>query len=507
MTSYLRFGVLMLVSFALTPVIIRNLGSEEYGLWSLAFAVLGLFGLLDLGFGTGVVKWVAESSAAGDHERRNRLLSTVAAFYVVLALAAAGGIWVLGQSYDALFDIPAAQSDKAWALLWILALRSVLLSLPLSLFRGILFGEQRIYAINLIQLTAALFYGGAAWAALERGYGLLAVAWLNLAGMLVEHVAYLVVAIWRTRNLRISPSLIDLSLVREVIAFSSATGIVNIGTFVLFRMGPMIVKAHQPLQVVAVYAVGLKLVEAANMLVKQYINVLAPLAAAFGRMNDGGRIRFLLLNCTKYALATTMLLVIPALACGRELLVLWVGPEFTGAAAILAILMATMVISVPQMLASNVLAMTGHHRFMAIATVAAAAINVAVSLVLVRPLGLVGVALGTVSAALVIDVFVIIRKACAEYGLGYGQYLAGAVLPAAWPAALQFLLLWALGTRWPVETWSALGLQWGLSSLLYAVLLWSFGLQPVERTVVKGLLGWSGRRQSAVAVTSEGVRG
>ena len=44
--------------------IIGQLGMETFGLWSLIFAVIGIFGLMDFGFATAAVKTVAEATGA-----------------------------------------------------------------------------------------------------------------------------------------------------------------------------------------------------------------------------------------------------------------------------------------------------------------------------------------------------------------------------------------------------------------------------------------------------------
>ncbi|MGB7552037.1 MAG: hypothetical protein WBM15_10825, partial [Chromatiaceae bacterium] len=51
-SNYLRVIVGIAVMFFLIPFTVGHLGLDLFGLWSLVFAVVGLFGLLDLGFAT-----------------------------------------------------------------------------------------------------------------------------------------------------------------------------------------------------------------------------------------------------------------------------------------------------------------------------------------------------------------------------------------------------------------------------------------------------------------------
>ena len=63
--NYGKMLVQIAAVFVLTPYIIAHIGPADFGLWSLVISWLGLLGLLDLGFGTGVVKYVAECQGSG----------------------------------------------------------------------------------------------------------------------------------------------------------------------------------------------------------------------------------------------------------------------------------------------------------------------------------------------------------------------------------------------------------------------------------------------------------
>src|ERR1700733_6052122 len=187
-TNYGRMLIQMAYVFVLTPYIIARIGADDYGLWSLVISALGFLSLLDLGFGTGVVKYVAECHGSGDIHKRNRILSTLAAVYLAIAIASGVCIAVLSVLFNQLFGIPAAQHQKATALLWILAVRFVLLALPLGLFRNALFGEQKVYLINVIQVVSTVALAAGTWFALRQGYDVVALAWVNLAAMLIEYL-------------------------------------------------------------------------------------------------------------------------------------------------------------------------------------------------------------------------------------------------------------------------------------------------------------------------------
>ena len=104
--NYGRMLVQIATLAVLTPYIIGHIGRDDFGLWSLVISALGFLSLLDLGFGTGVVKYVAECHGSGDTERRNRILSTLTAVYLAIAVASGVCIAVLSLRFNQIFDIP-----------------------------------------------------------------------------------------------------------------------------------------------------------------------------------------------------------------------------------------------------------------------------------------------------------------------------------------------------------------------------------------------------------------
>ena len=104
-------------------------------------------------------------------------------------------------------------------------------------------------------------------------------AWVNLAAVFVEHLLYVFLAYRFVFQLRLSPSLARASLLGEATSFGVFQFLVSVSPFRSPPHDPIIVKLFVSLEAVAIYAVALKIAENTLMVVKQFINVLTPLAA------------------------------------------------------------------------------------------------------------------------------------------------------------------------------------------------------------------------------------
>jgi O-antigen/teichoic acid export membrane protein len=431
--SYVRFGVSVGVVFVITPLFIRVLGAEDFGLWSLVFALVGVVGLLDFGLLTTTTKYVAESKGRRDGRRRNEAVSALLFLYVSLAVVSVAVLWVSTRLLVPLFGLAPVAAAEAMPLIWILGVRAAVLGLPLSLFRGILCGEQRIALVSVVQAGAAVIYGVACWVALVNGKGLLELAWLNLGAMLVEHLVYVLLSFRLIPDLELSWRLLNWATLRAVCSFGASQFVVNASALVRLRSDPLIVKLFLPLSAVGVYAIGLKVAEYMHLLVKQGVNAVAPLIAELAGEGERGQIREVLLVSGKFALAPAAALAAAAYLLGEAAVLAWIGPEFESAGLVLSILLTATTLAMLESTASSVLAMSGYHRPAAIGAAASTVLNVVLSLLLVRPLGLAGVALGTLIATLLVDVFVITGLARRAYGITTKEYAWRVVAPATWP--------------------------------------------------------------------------
>lgn len=262
------------------------------------------------------------------------------------------------------------------------------------------------------------------------------------------------------------------------------SSVVAVAGLILLRTDPVIIKLYLPLSAVAVYAVALKIAEYGILLTKQLINVLTPLMAELHGSGDGEKIRFLLLNANKFAMAPAVAGVVAVGLLGREALGLWVGPEFSAGWPVLFILTAAGLASVPQMMASNVLTMTGHHRFTAFAALASVAVNLAGSLLLIRPFGLTGVAMGTLIATISIDLFLVLPRALRLHGVRAGAFLRRVVPPLVVPATAQLTLTWGMKEAFPPGSLLGLALISLPGLAAFAGAFWLLGMDASERSLV-----------------------
>jgi len=70
----------LFLGLVLSPIIIRQLGEERYGIWALGFALLEYLFVFDFGFRSGVVNLVARLHASDNALAMNQVINTALAY-------------------------------------------------------------------------------------------------------------------------------------------------------------------------------------------------------------------------------------------------------------------------------------------------------------------------------------------------------------------------------------------------------------------------------------------
>jgi O-antigen/teichoic acid export membrane protein len=251
---------------------------------------------------------------------------------------------------------------------------------------------------------------------------------------------------------------------------------------------------------VGVYSVGLRLSEALFRMTHQLHVFLFPMVVERNVEGNVQSQRLLMIRATRFQLAVAIAVCGAVAAVGDVLIPAWVGNGFEGSVPVLQILAFVVVLRAWQAMPGTLLKGTGHHKFVAAGASGCALANVLLSIALVKPLGIVGVALGTAIPVLILSAVVIFPVACRAVGLSTWRGYREIVWPTVWPAVVVIALLAATRHALPVRIIAVLA-HLALGGLVYAVLFFALGLDRDERRwfMVKVSELWRGRPALATA--------
>jgi O-antigen/teichoic acid export membrane protein len=435
--------IVFVVSFVLTPIILYYLGASVYGLWILLGSVVAYSSVLDLGIWGTIIKYVAEYQAQRNYNGARALLSTVLAFYLLVALLICLAGIIAAPYVPRLFNLDAAQHELASKLFVVISLTTGLAipcMFPLSILRGL----QRYEVVNGIDVAATLVTALASVIVLWAGGGVLGLALVNLATLSISLGA----GLWSLR--RLAPQLtIDLRaadwrMARQIFSFSWPLFMRDMATRLQTRTDEITIGLFLPVSAVGAYNIARRLSEATQTLTRQFMKTLLPLASQLNAEADFVRLRALYKTGTRMTIALVLALGSVLIVLAGPVLTLWVGAEYSSYAWVVTILTIAMIVATTQWPAMAVLQALSRHRILALSSLGNGIANLILSLLLVRPYGLVGVAMGTMLPTIVEYFLVVLPYSLDAIGVRLREAIGDIFVPALLPAAPTFLVLYAL---------------------------------------------------------------
>lgn len=476
-----------------TPVIVHAVGVTDYGIWILIATVASFGSILELGISAGLVKYVAEHSAREETDDAARIVGAATWLYRVLGLSIAfvAGLIALGAPLVLGLEGESATLARELGLLAALDLGFSMLPLaPLSVLKGL----QRFPAVNAIQAGIAVLSVVLVVIAIAVGGGIVTVSAVftfstALTAAISRFVARRAVPRYFSASARRDPE-----QVRRLVRFSRSVAVVQIAANLQGRFDAVIVTAALPVRNVTPYSFAQRLSDGTRTATDQFGRVLFPLASEINATRDPSAVRELFLTSTRLTLAIALAVGLPVALLGGPILEVWVGDQFAGYGTVVAILTCAAIVDLPSYPAAAVLqSVERHGPFAWMATISAIA-NVGLSIALVGPYGLEGIATGTLVASSVEIIVFVLPYAARVLGVSLWDFLSAVVVPLAGPAAVMAVLVIAGQALLPVTSLLRLIVVVSGSLAGYTIVYGMFGAAPRERELYRSALSALVRR-------------
>jgi O-antigen/teichoic acid export membrane protein len=434
----------LVVSYFLAPFLVHRLGNAEYGVWVLALSITGSLYLLDLGLRSSVLRFVSSAHAASDHEEASRVVS--AAFWVRLRV---GGLTLLLATiisiiFPRAFHIPEPLGTTAQKALFVIGL-TVSVSMPVSAISAVISALNRYDLQSYVSLLQLAIRAGGVVLILLRGKGILAIAICELSASLVGHSLSIIIVRSIYPELRIRMGTPTREVLRPLWSYGSYSFILLISMQLIYQTDNLIVGACISTTAVTLYSIGNSLCRYAQQLFSALTNTFVSAASVYEASGSRMRLRGLYLNGTRIIMALSLPILMTLIMRPHSFIGLWMGPQYSRASGTVArVLAIALTVSMLNSTASSIALGTGRHKPVAIWTIFEALFNVLLSILLARRVGLVGVAVGTLTPSIAVNLFLWPRFIPQIIEVGRAEILRKILVPAvicATPFAVASMLM------------------------------------------------------------------
>ena len=474
-SSWFSLGLNILIGVFLSPFILHRLGDAAFGIWVLIFSLTGYYGIFDFGIRSSIIRYVSKYTATHDREEVSGLINTAMFTYTCVG-ALSMIITLVGYIYiDRFFHIPPAfQSTARWLLLVVGT--SVALGFPLGVFGGMLEGLQKFYILNwtniafssVLRVVLIVFY-------LNRGYGLLTVALvtvgLPVAGSLVRAVMAL-----RSLPVKFSWKYVNRDAFHHMANYSGVTFMIIVASRLRFKTDALVIGTFLSSAAITYFYAGSRLVDYAGEVVSSLAQIFVPMSSQSDAAGNMDRLRKIFVAGNRTCAFTILPIAAAFVVLGKSIIEVWVGGKYVAQGyPVLLTLIIPYTLMMIQAASSRILFGMGKHGKLAIVTMIEGVSNLVLSILLVRPLGILGDALGTAIPLAGTYVLFMPHHLCSRLGIRISSYLRQTYslpLMLCAPLVLAFLLM----QRWFVaHTYGQLAAQLLVGGLVYgSCLAWVY---------------------------------
>lgn len=483
--SYISLAVTVITGLLYTPIMLRILGQNEYGLYQLVSSVVAYLSLLNLGLTGSYIRFYTKEKYEGDADGEAKLNGMFLLVFLAISIIATVIGAILLFNIHILGDKYSSEEYQTATFLMVFMLVNIIISFPNGLFVAYMSANERFVFPRSIMIITNIAIPLINLPVLYWGYGsrgLVVISTFMAVICFLMNIAYCVVKL----HMQFCFHGFRSGLLKELMGFTFfifLSDIVdqlntNVDKFLLGRiLGPVSV---------AIYSVGFNLKTYYTQISWAIPEVFVP---QFNRLVEERKDEELDEMFIKVGRVSNLVLapvILGFILYGKEFIFLWAGKDYHEAYYVTVILMLAAYVPSIQSIGVNIQNAMNKHKVRSWVYFAIAVINVLVSIQLIPKFGVIGTSLGTLFANILGNIIFMNIYYHKEMGLNMFAFWKAIFrfVPALMLSAVGGILI---GRVFMGSGWLNLGIQIILFMMLYFVFMWYLGMNQDEKELLIGV--------------------
>ncbi|HEX5434243.1 MAG TPA: flippase [Candidatus Angelobacter sp.] len=316
----------ILVAIICLPILKRALGTERLGIISLAWVVVGYFGMFDLGLSRALTKLVAEKLG---QKRTTEIVSLVwTSLFLLAGIGLIGtliAVWLTPWIVERALKVPLdLQQETMGAFYWICT--SIPFIVITAGLRGVLEALQQFRLATWIRVPMGIFSYLGPVAILPFTHNLETILAVLVFGRVMACIAHLLASFYALPELK-HRLLFQRSMLGPLLSFGSWMTVSNIVGPLMVTFDRFVIGAMISISAVAYYAVPSEAVMKVTLIPLALMGVLFPAFSTAGAV-DRSRLVLLCDAASRYLFIILLPAIIVLVAFAPDGLRLWLGQDF-----------------------------------------------------------------------------------------------------------------------------------------------------------------------------------
>lgn len=486
--SYISMSLNLLLGLLLIPYMLKKLGQEEYGLYTLIGSLVGYISLFDLGVSTTVLRYVSRYRADGNKKKMEIFIGTCFFIYAVTGFI----ILIVGLIFikylDVIFasSIDSLQIGKARVMFAIL-IGNLGISFVGHTYPAILKAYEKFILIKEIEISKNVIRTLSIFILLSLGFDSLKIVIVDASlNILVTTFQFLYVRF--SLQIPTIPRIWDKGIVKEIYRFSSYVFLSDLINQVNTRVGSFVLGIVSTTVQIAIFGLGITLTNYYSLFTSAFSGMFMPkLTKLTVKDRPMYEIEDVLIRVSRFQAKILMLIIIGFIAVGKQFLFLWAGKGYEQSYNVLILMMIAYYLPYTQTTLNTFAQVLNKHKIRNSIYGVIAIINITLMFILAKRAGAIGAAISTcITMVIGYGVFI---QGYYKFGMGVNmlRFLKETYLDTI-PAAIVGLGVGIFINYFSNGTWIFLFLNTVVIMIVYVLLIWFFGSSFYEKEQVRIVL-------------------
>ncbi len=308
----------MVVPFFLTPLVIRNLGRDAYGIWLLAVSTVAYLSLLDLGLRSAVIRFVSKAQAQGNPEEIRNSIGAALWFRLLVASGVAILSIGLAFAFPHMFKVP-AELQRAAQMTVLLCALGVAVTLVSGVYGAVLAAIHRFDVLSTVSIIQAAVKAAGIIFIIRSGRGLLSLAVWELTVIVIASAITTATALKIFPISRVRIAKPEMKTLKAIWSYSFTTFILMIAVQVVMNTDNLVIGAFLSVGVVVFYSIGGSLIAYSTQVVSGLSTTFTPLASNMEATGRHESLQKLLIRGTQATLWLALPISVGRCCCGARL--------------------------------------------------------------------------------------------------------------------------------------------------------------------------------------------
>lgn len=490
--SYLYSAAQIIVNLLYVPLLIRGLGSDEYGLFQLIGSIMAYIAIMNTMFSGGVTRFYCKFFFSGDEKGMENCLAVCRGIYrVVSVLAYVVGAVVAVVVYFVYADVLTDFQQIETSIMLFILITNLVVTMHNTINIAVINAHERFVFLQAISLFGVLIQPIIVVVAIQ----FYPYAFVICCVQLLTNCFCAAAQRYCARNVlggKVKRHYQDKTLLKEILVYSSAILLALIADQIFWKTNQLILGAYLGMGTVAIYAVAMQIAYTAYMPLGTAVSaVFVPkISELYFKHHDTKAVSNLFSSVGRIAAYPLTLVLFGFIVFGQDFILMWAGPGYEDAYWIALVVMIPFTVDLVQNIGIAILQVFNKYAFRGKVYLVMALVNI-VLVVLVMPyFGAIGMAAVSglcmlVGNGLVMNAYY--QKVIGLDVLNFWKNFGRVVLPLLVVLAAALTIRAAFG--YAITSWIVLIAAIVVFTIAFGVVAWLFSANDYERSLVWGVLG------------------